>query len=233
MPDKFRILLIDDDRKLTRLLTELLTSAGFDVDAVHDGDAGLQHAKAGGWHLIVLDVMLPAIDGLSLLRHLRVLSTVPVLMLTGRGGENDRIAGLESGADDYLPKTSSARELLARIRAILRRSAPDASKAAATIQHGSLQINLTAREVRIASRTVELTAVEFDLLLALVRRPGEICTREVLLEEVNDREFSGTERSIDMHITALRRKLGDDPRAPSFIRTVRSAGYLFIQQPAA
>lgn len=231
MADKPRILLIDDDRKLTRLLGDLLAQQGFEVDAVYDGAEGIRRAQAGGWHLIVLDVMLPAVDGLSVLRHLRTLSNVPVLMLTGRGGEDDRVAGLEQGADDYLPKTCSARELLARIRAILRRSAADASKAAAAITLGPLQINRAAREVRLNGAGVELTAVEFELLLALARRPGEVCTREQLLEEVRDREFTGTERSVDMHIAALRRKLGDDPRAPSLIRTVRSAGYLLVASP--
>jgi DNA-binding response OmpR family regulator len=231
MADKPRILLIDDDRKLTRLLGDLLAQQGFEVDAVYDGAEGIRRAQAGGWHLIVLDVMLPALDGLSVLRHLRTLSNVPVLMLTGRGAEDDRVAGLEQGADDYLPKTCSARELLARIRAILRRSAADASRAAAAITLGSLQINRAAREVRLNGTGVELTAVEFELLLALAGRPGEVCTREQLLEEVRDREFTGAERSIDMHIAALRRKLGDDPRAPSLIRTVRSAGYLLVASP--
>ena len=231
MADKSRILLIDDDRKLTRLLGDLLAQQGFEVDAVYDGAEGIRRAQAGGWHLIVLDVMLPALDGLSVLRHLRTLSNVPVLMLTGRGAEDDRVAGLEQGADDYLPKTCSARELLARIRAILRRSAADASRAAAAITLGSLQINRAAREVRLNGTGVELTAVEFELLLALAGRPGEVCTREQLLEEVRDREFTGAERSIDMHIAALRRKLGDDPRAPSLIRTVRSAGYLLVASP--
>ena len=230
MVDTPRILLIDDDRKLTRLLADLLVPQGFEVQAVHDGAEGIQRAQAGGWHLIVLDLMLPAIDGLSVLRHLRTLSNVPVLMLTGRGGEEDRIAGLEQGADDYLAKTSSARELLARIRAILRRSAESAFKAASTITSGALQLNLAARELRKNGQVIELTAVEFDLLAALARRAGEVCSRERLLEDVRDREFTGTERSIDMHVASLRRKLGDDPRAPTLIRTVRSAGYLLVAQ---
>ena len=223
-----QILLIDDDRKLTRLLTDLFHSQGFKVHAVHDGAEGIRRAEAGGWNLILLDLMLPVVDGLSVLKHLRTISDVPVLMLTGRGGEEDRIAGLEKGADDYVPKAVSARELLARVRTILRRAEAGPARAPSQIHLGPLQINLAAREVRMAGTAIELTPAEFDILVALARKAGEVCSREQLLSEVRDREFTGAERSIDMHIAALRRKLGDDPREPTVIRTVRASGYLLV-----
>ncbi len=216
-----RLLLIDDDRKLTRLLADYLRPQGFDVDAVHDGAEGIRRASAGGWDLIVLDLMLPAVDGFSVLRHLRTLSDVPVLMLTGRGGDEDRIAGLDMGADDYLPKTASARELLSRIRAVLRRSGGHHGARGNAIVVGPLSIDATSRLARVDGTSVELTPAEFDLLLALARHAGEVRSREQLLEEVRDREFTGVERSIDVHIAALRRKLGP----AQLIRTVRSAGY--------
>lgn len=234
-PTLQRILLIDDDQKLTRLLSDFLQPQGFEVQAAHDGAEGIRRAQQGGWHLIVLDVMLPKLDGFSVLRHLRTLSNVPILMLTGRGGEDDRIAGLDLGADDYLPKTASARELLSRIRALLRRAASgsDPARSASTLHIGALRIDLAARQVAVDGREAELTPVEFDVLAALARHAGEVCSRERLLEEVRDREFSGFDRSIDIHIAALRRKLGDDPRAPQLIRTVRAAGYLLMLPTAA
>lgn len=226
-----RLLLIDDDRKLTRLLADYLRPQGFEVQAVHDGAEGIRRAGAEAWDLIVLDLMLPTVDGYSVLKHLRVQSEVPVLMLTGRGAEEDRIVGLDLGADDYLPKTVSARELLSRVRAILRRSA-HAPKAVPNISVGPLQIDVAAREVRLDRELVALTPVEFDLLAALARHAGQVRSRDQLLEEVRDREFTGHDRSIDVHIAALRRKLGDTARDAQLIRTVRAAGYL-LGEPAA
>ena len=220
-----RLLLVDDDRKLTRLLGDYLQPQGFTVEAVHDGAEAIARLKSERWDLVVLDVMLPSLDGFSILRHLRAVSDVPVLMLTGRGGDEDRIAGLDAGADDYLPKTASARELLSRIRAVLRRTA-GATRASPVLNAGALQLDQGSRQARLGARSLELTPAEFDLLSVLVKHAGQVCSREQLLEDVRDREFTGVERSIDVHIAALRRKLGDDPKAPQWIRTVRAAGYL-------
>ena len=223
-----RVLLIEDDRKLARLLAEYLRSQGLSAEAVHDGLDGVARATAEPWALIVLDVMLPRLDGFAALKRIRAQSDVPVLMLTARGAEDDRVFGLEHGADDYVPKTASSRELLARIRALLRRSAASAGSAAAEreIVVGALRVDAGARAAQLDGRMLELTPVEFDLLLALARSRGRACSRETLLERLRDREFDGLDRSIDMHVAALRRKLGDDPKQPRYIRTVRTIGYL-------
>ena len=169
-------------------------------------------------------------DGFEVLKQIRKTSDVPVLMLTARGDEADRIVGLEIGADDYLPKTFSTRELLARLRAVIRRSSlrssapPDARELLA----GPLRMNAAARVVTLDEKPLDLTPVEFDLLACLMRAPGRVRSREQLLEEIRDRNYEVFDRSIDVHISALRKKLGDDPKAPRFIRTVRTAGYLLI-----
>jgi len=172
--------------------------------------------------------MLPIWDGFEALRRIRARSDVPVLMLTARGDETDRIVGLEVGADDYLPKTFSSRELLARLRAVLRRSARPVKPPAAAneIGSGALQLNLDTRTAALGAQPLPLTPVEFDLLASLVRAKGRIKSREALLDEIRDRHYEVFDRSIDVHISALRRKLGDDAKSPRFIRTVRSAGYL-------
>ena len=224
-----RLLLIDDDQKLTRLLADYLQPQGFDVSAVHDGAEGIRAAQIGGWDLIVLDVMLPTIDGIGVLKHLRTLSDVPIVMLTASGADEDRISGLDHGADDYVPKTASARELLSRIRAVLRRSSSTATQAAASeLGIGELRVDTAARQTRLRGDALELTPVEFDLLLVLARNAGRVCSREQLLVDVRDRAFSEHDRSVDVHIASLRRKLGDDPRNPHFIRTVRAAGYMLL-----
>lgn len=224
-----RLLLIDDDQKLARLLADYLVPHGFEVSAVHDGAEGIRTAQAGGWDLIVLDVMLPTIDGFGVLKHLRTVSDVPIVMLTARGGDEDRISGLDHGADDYVPKTSSARELLSRIRAVLRRASPAPSQTASPeIVVGDLRLDTASRQTHLRGMPLELTPVEFDLLLVLARHAGRICSREQLLEDVRDRAFSEHDRSVDVHIASLRRKLGDDPRNPHFIRTVRAAGYMLM-----
>ncbi|WP_299697253.1 response regulator transcription factor [Hydrocarboniphaga sp.] len=228
-----RVLLIEDDRKLSRLLAEYLRSQGLTAEAVHDGLDGAARATAEPWALIVLDVMLPRLDGFEVLRRIRAVSDVPVLMLTARGGEDDRVFGLEHGADDYLPKTASSRELLARIRALLRRAALVATGAGSAsdereIRVGGLRMDAAARAAQLDGRALELTPVEFDLLLALARSRGRACSRDTLLDRLRDREFDGLDRSIDMHVAALRRKLGDDPKQPRYIRTVRTVGYLLV-----
>ncbi|MBL6751775.1 MAG: response regulator transcription factor [Nevskia sp.] len=226
-----RLLLIDDDRKLSRMLAEFLGSHGFSVSLAHDGAEGAERARGESWDLILLDVMLPCQDGFETLRRLRAFSQVPVLMLTARGGDEDRIHGLEGGADDYVPKTASSRELLARIRAVLRRTAHLAAAPPAICVDG-LSIEPAARAASLDRQPLALTPVEFDLLLALARRKGQVCSREQLLEQVRDRQFEAFDRSIDVHVASLRRKLGDDPRAPRFIRTVRAAGYLLVDAAA-
>lgn len=227
---RLRILMVDDDRKLCALLADYLEPLGYEVVAAHTGPAGIEQATTASWHAIILDVMLPGIDGFAVLKAIRQSSSVPVLMLTGRGEETDRIAGLEVGADDYLPKTFSMRELLARLRAVTRRAAhtPDRAEPAAEpdLIVGPLCISPSTRVASLEGRPLALTPVEFKILAALARVKGRVKTRERLLEDIRDREWEVFDRSIDMHISALRKKLGDDARHPRFIHTLRSAGYM-------
>jgi DNA-binding response OmpR family regulator len=236
-PDgRTRLLMIDDDRKLCRLVTTYLQPLGFDVVAAHTGPEGVERATAADekWHAIILDVMLPGIDGFEVLKKIRAKSQVPVLMLTARGDETDRIVGLEVGADDYLPKTFSTRELLARLRAVLRRSAATAVATAGSeappteLVVGPLRINVDARSAVLDATPLILTPVEFDLLLSLAKAKGRVKSREALLDECRDRNYDVFDRSIDVHISSLRKKLGDDAKEPRFIRTVRSAGYMMV-----
>jgi DNA-binding response OmpR family regulator len=223
------ILLVDDDVKLCRLIREYLEPLGYAVTAAHTGPEGLEAAAQGQFSAVILDIMLPGMNGFDVLRTLRAKSNVPVLMLTGRGEEADRIVGLELGADDYLPKTFSTRELLARLRATIRRSnassAPEESREPEVVV-GELRIDPEARRAVLSGQALPLTAVEYDLLLSLAKAAGRIRTREQLLNEVADRNFDVFDRSIDVHISSLRKKLGDDSRSPRFIVTVRSAGYM-------
>jgi DNA-binding response OmpR family regulator len=229
-----RLLMIDDDRKLCRLVATYLQPLGFDVTAVHSGPEGVERATTAEppWHAIILDVMLPGIDGFEVLKRIRARNQVPVLMLTARGDETDRIVGLEVGADDYLPKTFSTRELLARLRAVLRRSVATAAATnnsaapPAEIVIGPLRINLDARSAVLDTTPLVLTPVEFDLLASLSRARGRVKSREALLDEIRDRNYDVFDRSIDVHISSLRKKLADDAKEPRFIRTVRSAGYI-------
>ena len=229
-----RILLVEDDRKLARLLVDLLLAHGHSAVAVHDGHAGIERAREERWDLVILDVMLPGVDGFDVLRRLRRVSQVPVLMLTARGGDEDRVAGLDGGADDYVPKTASSRELVARIGALLRRAAivPPA-RTPQVLTAGDLQLDVEARAASLGERRLSLTPVELDLLIALLRFRGRVRSREQLLEQVRGRELGAFDRSIDVHIAALRRKLGDDPRAPRYIRTVRAAGYMLVDPAEA
>jgi DNA-binding response OmpR family regulator len=229
-----RLLLVDDNPKLCRLVKEYLEPVGYEVALAHSGPDGLRKALEGDFHAIILDVMLPGLDGFEVLRRLRAQSTVPVLMLTGRGEAPDRIAGLELGADDYVPKTFSPRELLARLRAVIRRSMVTAAQARRAPQLpilvGDLKVDLEARAASFRDQPLTLTPTEFDLLLSLARDYGRVKTREQLLLEVADRDFEAFDRSIDVHISSLRRKIGDDPKSPRYIVTVRSAGYM-LQEP--
>jgi DNA-binding response OmpR family regulator len=229
------VLMIDDDRKLCRLVTDYLAPLGFAVTAEHDGATGASLATAPGapWQAVILDVMLPSLDGFEVLRRIRRAGDLPVLMLTARGDETDRIVGLEVGADDYLPKTFSPRELLARLRAVLRRSAARPASTAglpppAEFVVGPLRIRPEARLALLNDQPLTLTPVEFDLLACLIRAAGRVRSREALLDEIRDRHYDVFDRSIDVHISALRKKLGDDARQPRFIRTLRSAGYMLV-----
>ena len=226
-----RLLVIDDDRKLCRLIADYLGPLGYVVEAVHNGLEGAERAAGEAWEAVILDLMLPGLDGFEVLKRIRHTSNVPVLMLTARGDEADRIVGLEVGADDYLPKTFSTRELLARLRAVTRRSArpaPSAEESSAEIVIGRLRVRPDSRTAIMEDQALVLTPVEFELLLSLARAKGRVKTRERLLEEIRDREYEVFDRSIDVHISLLRKKLGDDAKAPRFIRTVRAAGYMLI-----
>lgn len=232
------LLLVDDDVKLCRLVREYLEPMGYRVTAAHTGPDGLQAALKGGdsgpFDAVILDVMLPELDGFEVLKRLRQKSQVPVLMLTGLGDEADRIVGLEIGADDYLPKTFSTRELLARLRAVIRRSRLTAQQggeaARPPVIVGELRVDPEARVALLADHPLTLTAVEFDLLYSLAKACGRVKTRERLLLEVAERDFEVFDRSIDVHVSSIRRKLGDDPKSPRFIQTVRGVGYTMLRQ---
>ena len=230
---KQKLLLIDDDEKLCRLVRDYLAPHGYDVTAVHNGVDGAARAISDPWQAVILDVMLPELDGFEVLKRIRAKSKVPVLMLTAMGDEADRIVGLELGADDYLPKTFSTRELLARLRAVTRRSDHvddplDVQSEVRLFRAGDVLVNASSRTAEVAETPLELTPVEFDLLLSLIRAKGRVRTRERLLEEIRDRHYDVFDRSIDVHVSSLRKKLKDDPKNPRYIRTVRAAGYMFI-----
>jgi DNA-binding response OmpR family regulator len=228
-----RLLLVDDDVKLCRLVREYLEPMGYSVTVAHNGPDGLEMATGAQFDAVILDVMLPRLDGFEVLKLLRAQSSVPVLMLTGLGDEADRIVGLEIGADDYLPKTFSTRELLARLRAVIRRSRITAAarkeEREPPVVVGHLTMDPEARGAWLGDRALELTTVEFDLLLSLARANGRVKTRERLLLEVAERDFEAFDRSIDVHISSIRRKMGDDPKSPHFIQTVRGVGYMMLR----
>ena len=232
-PSKFMdtILIIDDDVALCELVTEYLQPLGFDIESVHRGDAGVEQALTGNYSLVVLDVMLPGLNGFEVLRRIRAESKVPVLMLTARGDDVDRIVGLEIGADDYLPKPFNPRELTARIRAILRRASSDenAVGSARVVKVGDVELDSGTRVVSRGGENVELTAVEFDLLERLLRVAGRIVTREELSQQVLGRSSSPFDRSIDMHVSNLRKKLGHRLGENERIKTIRGVGYIYAQ----
>lgn len=221
-----RVLLIDDDTRMYELLAQYLGQHGLHVTHAPDGGRGLAALEAGAHDAVLLDVMMPGLDGLEVCRRIRAKSTIPILMLTARGDETDRVVGLELGADDYLPKPFSPRELLARLRAVLRRAQPAA--VAERLESGGVSIDVAAREVRVQGREVELTGLEFDLLVALVRRAGRVVPREALLGEAGRGDTVVGERTVDVHISHLRQKLGDE--GARLIKTVRGVGYLFAKE---
>lgn len=228
-----RLLIVDDDLRLARMVAEYLAARGFQVDHQLSATLGFTAARDGDYDIVVLDVMLPDGDGFELCRRLRAVSDVPILMLTARGDDTDRIVGLELGADDYLPKPFNPRELLARLRAILRRNAPSTPSPSATLRFGSLVIDRQAREVRVADKRRELTSHQFALLLALAERKGRVLSREQLMEAVRGEELEAFDRSIDVHVSRIRAAIEPDPKRPRFIKTVRSVGYVFTGEPDA
>jgi len=225
------VLLVDDDIELCSMLEDYLARHGFAVTTEHNGELGLHRALTGEFAIVLLDVMLPGLDGFEVLRRLRTSSQVSVLLLTARGEDIDRIVGLEIGADDYLPKPFNPRELLARVRAILRRTAATRSTrgpANAAIKHlsvGGIELDTGARTATCNGVELDLTNVEFELLCALMGAPGQILTREHLTELVLDRRFNPFDRSLDMHVSRLRRKLDDAANLGDQIKTIRSVGY--------
>ncbi len=221
-----RLLIVDDDMELCSLLQAFLQREDLTVQCVHDGISGLQAAQQGGYDIVVLDVMLPALDGFEVLKRLRSTSRVPVIMLTARGEDVDRIIGLELGADDYLPKPFNPRELAARVKAILRRTE-------ARVNRGRVEVNGIildpgTREVTLDGKPVEVTTLEFDILEQLMRNAGRVVSRDGLMESLYNRKATAFDRSIDMHVSHLRRKLEG---ARPVIKTIRGVGYQFVQSP--
>jgi len=226
-----KILVIDDDAELCELVSEYLESEGFEIDTEGSGDHGADRALESDYDLIILDVMLPGINGFEALRRIRSQSNVPVLMLTARGDDVDRIVGLEIGADDYLPKPFNPRELVARIHAILRRSSAHANADAAALNEkvaiGDIQLDKGSRTVTRDNNPIHLTAMEFDVLEVLLRNAGRVVERENLVEQVLDRKYSPYDRSIDVHVSNLRKKLGHEVDGMERIKSVRQVGYLY------
>jgi DNA-binding response OmpR family regulator len=222
-----RVLCIDDDQRLFELLASYLEPNGVALTHAPDGPKGLTTLKAGLFDAVLLDVMMPGVDGLEVCRRIRQVSQVPVIMLTAKGDEADRVVGLELGADDYVAKPFSPRELLARLRAVLRRSQPTA--VGNEIVVGRVAIDVGSRQVRVDAQAVDLTGLEFDILMALARRPGRVIARDALMSEAGRDDVTVNDRAVDVHVSHLRRKLGDDPRVPRLIKTVRGVGYVLAQ----
>jgi DNA-binding response OmpR family regulator len=222
-----RVLLIEDDDRLAQMVAEYLGDHGYRVEVRGDAASGLEALDRIPHDALVLDVMLPDLDGFEVCRRIRASSSIPILMLTARGDETDRIVGLELGADDYLPKPFNPRELLARLRAILRRGEPHA---AGPLRFGRLEIDRAARVARLDGEARELTAHQFDLLCALAESPGRALSREALMDRVRGEAFSAFDRSIDVHVSRIRAAIEDDPKRPARIFTVRGVGYLFARE---
>jgi two-component system response regulator CpxR len=222
-----RVLIIDDDVDLCRLLAERLSTEDMSIEAIHNGEDGLERIPSQDYALIILDLMLPGMKGLDVLRHVRKRSAVPVLILTARGEDVDRIVGLELVADDYLPKPFNPRELIARIRAILRRTSP-AKNAANSLVVDEIRLDSTAREVWVREAPLDLTSAEFSLLETLLQHAGHVVTREHLTEVVLGRKLGPFDRVIDVHISNVRRKLAHAAIAGERIKAVRGSGYLLV-----
>ena len=225
------LLLIDDDRELTSMLSTYLQREGFEVQVANDSLQGLRKAVSGHYELLVLDVMMPGLDGISLLRQIRQHSNVPVIMLTAKGDDIDKVLGLELGADDYVAKPVQPRVLLARIRALLRRTDKTVEdEVAQRIEFDDLVIDNGGRSVTLNGELVDFTSAEYDLLWLLASNAGRILSREDIFERLRGIEYDGQDRSIDVRISRIRPKIGDDPENPKRIKTVRSKGYLFVKE---
>lgn len=224
-----RVLLVDDDVELSTMLAEYLTREGFDAETAHDGEAGARRALDEPFDIVVLDVMMPGIDGIETLRRIRARSPVPVLMLTARGDDIDRILGLELGADDYVPKPCTPRELAARLRAILRRSAPREGAPDGPIASGPLRLWPGSRRATWRDAPLSLTGTEFGLLEVLARNAGRVVDKAELSETALGRPLGRFDRSIDVHVSSLRQKLGPRDDGSSWIETVRGRGYQFVR----
>jgi DNA-binding response OmpR family regulator len=223
------ILVVDDEARIVKLVRDYLERAGFDVLGAHDGETALLMARREKPDLIVLDLMLPGVDGLDVCRRLRQESGVPIIMLTARVEEADRIVGLELGADDYVVKPFSPRELVARVRATLRRVGGEVGPAT-VVRAADVELDTAALTVTVAGQPVDLTPTEFQLLVTLVRQPGRIFSREQLLEAIHGVAFDGYDRSVDSHVKNLRRKIEADPRQPRYVQTVYGVGYRFADR---
>ena len=230
MPTRTAALLIDDDARLAALVAEYLGKNDVDVTIAADGERGLCLLNRGKFEVILLDLMLPGVDGLEVCRRIRAApewSALPILMLTARGEDVDKIVGLELGADDYLAKPFNPRELLARVRAVLRRGSPETPRA--RLVAGGLAVDLDAREVTVDGRRVVLTHHEFELLATLARAGGRVLSREQLMDALKGQDYEAFDRSIDMHVSKLRAKIEKDARAPRYIKTVRGVGYALVR----
>jgi DNA-binding response OmpR family regulator len=227
-----RILMIEDDDRLAAMLTRFLGENGFRAESHGDGGSGLAALRRSRFDAVILDVMLPDMDGFEICRRVRAESDVPIVMLTARGDETDRIVGLELGADDYLPKPFNPRELLARLRAVLRRRDGRRDERLPLLRFGDLAIDRDARTVHLRERPCELTSHQFDLLRVLAENAGRAVSRETLMERLRGDALGAFDRSIDVHVSRIRAAIEDDPRRPQRIRTVRGVGYLFADVPA-
>lgn len=227
-PSGMRVLLIDDDVRLYELLSTYLEQNGYQVTCAGDGPRGLAALAQGSFDAVLLDLSLPGMDGLDVCRRIREKSSIPIVMLTARGDEADRVVGLELGADDYVPKPFSPRELLARLRAVLRRAAPE-SRDRTEVKVGPLTLETGSRTASLDGRVLDLTGLEFDLLLALAKRAGRVVPRDALMEDAGRGDVTVGDRTVDVHISHLRQKLGDDPKSPRWIKTVRGVGYVLVK----
>lgn len=226
-----RILLVDDDISLCELMSSYLSRSGFDVETCNDGEPSIEAARSNPPDLIVLDLMLPGMDGLTVCRHIRGFFDGPIVMFTALEEEIDEVAGLETGADDYIKKPVSPRLLLARIRALLRRRDERATpKSSRIVQVNELRVDHGRHEVSYRGRPVKLTTVEFDVLAVLASKAGEIVSREELFESLRHLEYDGLDRSVDLYVSRIRKKIGDDSRDPKVIKTVRGSGYLCMNE---
>jgi DNA-binding response OmpR family regulator len=222
-----RVLLIDDDKRLHELLTTYLEQNGFSIAGAPDGKRGLSALETEAFDIVLLDVMMPGLDGLEVCRRIRAKSRVPIVMLTAKGDETDRVVGLELGADDYIAKPFGPRELVARLRAVLRRTSPLAE--ADLLVVNDISIDVPGHKVKVRGHDVDVTGIEFDILLALARRAGRVVAREALLTEAGRGDVTVGDRTVDVHISHLRQKLGDDPRSPKTIKTIRGVGYVLVK----